>query len=526
MLLTVLITGGAALGIEMLAARVMAPFFGTSQPIWAAVIGTTLGALALGYALGGRLAARGAGARTLYGLVLAAGVLSVLIAPLANPLLRIASSAIGEVAVAGFAGALVGVLVLFVPPVLLLAAIGPIAVGARVAAGADAGRAAGTISALSTVGSIIGTFLTVLVLIPAIGSTRSLLLFAAVLLVLGALGLQTRRATALATVAGLVIIVLASGIGQLKTAGCTGCTLLAERESGENYIQIVRRDAGPLGPQVALLLNEGFAVHSVYNERYSGTRDARSLLTGGGPWDYFAVAPFFAANRDETRPPSLAMIGSAGGTVPAQFLAIFGPETRIDAVEIDPAISAMAREYMHLRDASVDPQHPNYQVHDADGRVWLAQASGSYDVIGMDAYRQPYIPFHLTTVEFFALVRSRLTVDGVAVVNAGLGPGGDDRLVRALTTTMRQVFPNVYVVQTLRRGNQILVGVNRDDGDGIANLAANYNRLRSPALRETIASMQARADRPTPQDPAPFTDDHAPVEQVIDALILRAVSGE
>jgi hypothetical protein len=144
----------------------------------------------------------------------------------------------------------------------------------------------------------------------------------------------------------------------------------------------------------------------------------------------------------------------------------------------------------------------------------------------MDAYHQPYIPFHLTTVEFFRLVKAHLTPDGVAVVNAGKAPNGDDRLGQAMATTMRAVFPQVFIIDTAGFGNQIIVGVNHPIGDGVANFKANYQRMRMPVLRTvmdwslTHGSEPVREFDPTTTAFEPFTDDKAPVERLVDSLIF------
>lgn len=518
---TVFLCGVGTLGVEMIASRLLAPYFGTSQPIWAAIIGLTLVYLAVGYHLGGRLADRYPDERLLYRIVLLSGVATALIPLLAAPILGFAQRAVAQLAIGGFIGALFGVLALFAVPVTLLAMVGPFAVRLllhRAAAGVSvAGAAAGTVSAISTVGSIVGTFLTVLVLIPAIGTTATTYVYAGLLVMLGAAGVRSRGAlVVLALIAALAGYMLFAS-GPIKSAGCDGCTLIAEYESPYNYIQVATRRDPEYGQQVVLLLNEGLAVHSIYNTAYDG--NPLDTLTGGGPWDYFAIAPFVVPGRDPATVRSLAMLGSAAGTTPAQFLAIFGPETRIDAVEIDPVIIEVGRRYFNMRDASTGPDHPNYHVYAEDARYWLATRGDVYDVIGMDAYHQPYIPFHLTTVEFFRLVQRHLAADGVAVVNAGLGPDGDDRLSRAIVATMEQVFPQVIVIETARLSNQIIIGVNREVGDGYANLLDAYARIDHPALRRTFERVYVPTRRSNASF-APFTDDHAPVERLVDTLIF------
>lgn len=527
LLAVVFVCGVGTLGVEMVASRLLAPYFGTSQPIWAVVIGLTLGYLAVGYHIGGRLADRRPEETLLYRIVLLAGIATAFIPILAAPILGFSQQALAGLAVGGFVGALFGVLALFAIPVTLLAMVGPFAIRLqlhRAANGvAGAGATAGTVSALSTIGSIVGTFLTVLVLIPTLGTSVTTYIYAATLTLLGAIGARDRAGlAALALVAALAGFAFFAA-GPVKAAGCDGCTLLAEYESAYNYIQVAARQDPEYGQQVVLMLNEGLAVHSIYNVGFS--EDPLDTLTGGGPWDYFAIAPYVVAGREPADIQSLAMLGSAAGTTPAQFLAIYGPDTRIDAVEIDPRIIDVGRRYFGMRDATIAAEHPNYRVYAEDARYWLATAGGVYDVIGMDAYHQPYIPFHLTTVEFFQLVRQHLTADGVAVVNAGMGPNGDDRLGQAIVATMSQVFPQVYVLETERLSNQIIIGVNRDVGDGFANLLAAYERLEEPALRRTLERVYIPITTPTAAV-APFTDDHAPVERLVDSLIFDTIAGD
>ncbi|NJK79419.1 MAG: fused MFS/spermidine synthase [Chloroflexaceae bacterium] len=538
LLLIVFLAGIGTLGIEMVMPRLLAPFFGTSQPIWAVVIGSTLLYLAAGYWLGGWLADRGPDPRVLFRLIAWAGLCCGVIPTLARPVLAAAQQAFLSFAAGNFLAALGGAVLLFAAPVLLLAAVSPFAVrlalhesGQGVAA---AGRVAGRISALSTLGSIVGTFGTVLLLIPWIGTTRTLYLFAAFLLLVALPGVRDWRYWLLAAaVGGLAWLTLAGG-GTIRAATCYRCELLAEAESSYNYIQVVRQEVRYLDdplPDVrhSLLLNEGHALHSIYRLRYRETGDPLDLLTDGGPWDYFAVAPYFYPQRDPSSIRSMAMLGAAAGTVPMQMLATYGAEMQIDAVEIDPAIVAMARQHFDL--SAGTPAAPNYTMHVADARAWLARlpAERTYDIIGVDAYHQPYIPFHLTTVEFFAEVRAHLAPDGVVMVNVARSPGGDERLVNALAGTMQQVFPQVFIIDT--RGdrpasNAMVVGVARPMGDGVAHFAANAEQMTHPSLGLVMywalheGAGPVREFVPAPEQMRPFTDDRAPVEWLIDQMIV------
>ncbi|MFP4436521.1 MAG: spermidine synthase [Chloroflexaceae bacterium] len=532
LLLVVFLAGIGTLGVEMVMPRLLAPFFGTSQPIWAVVIGMTLAYLAIGYRLGGLLADRHPDERVLYRLIAWAGLLCGFIPLLARPILRLAQQSLSSIAAGSFIAALIGVILLFAAPVILMAMVGPFAVRLqihRMSEGiAAAGRTVGSISALSTLGSIVGTFLTVLVIIPTIGTERTVYLFAGFLLLLGIIGLRDLRyGLMLLIVMGLAAYTLLT-TEQIKSADCYRCTLLFETESRYNYIQVAEQritfSDGSLDRRINLLLNEGQAIHSSYRTRYRETGDPVDLLTGGGPWDYFAVAPYFYPERDPESVTSMALLGSAAGTIPKQFLAIYGTESRVDGVEIDPRITQLGREYFDLEAGS--PAYPNYNAHTQDARYWLETTDQTYDLIGMDAYHQPYIPFHLTTLEFFREVKAHLTPDGVAVVNAGIPPSGDDRLVNALGSTMLAVFPQVFMIDTPSGASTILVGVNRPVGDGVANFTANAAQIEVPALQVVMDWALTQGQGPvrefTPHHAhfQPFTDDHAPVELLIDGMML------
>lgn len=536
LLLTVFLAGVGTLGIEMLMPRLLAPVFGTAQPVWAVVIGATLLYLAVGAWLGGVLADRWPHKRVLYWLIAWAGLASGTIPVLARPALDAARLAFLGLAAGSFLATLAVVVLLFAIPVVLLATVGPFAVRLELhrpgGSVATAGRTAGTISALSTLGALVGTFLPVFVLIPWLGTARTIYLFAALLLLVGLGGLRDWRALWMALVVALLAAWTLLAAPGVRPAGCMGCTLLAEVESRYNYIQVVRADQtdaqGAPDPHIYLLLNEGHAIHATYRPKFARTGDPRDLLTGG-PWDYFAVAPYFYPQRSPQSVRSLALLGAATGTTSRQFLAIYGPHLRIDAVEIDPQILDVGRRYFALGAGS--PRFPHYTVYAQDARYWLASTSRTYDVIGVDAYQQPYIPFHLTTVEFFGEVRTHLRPDGVAVVNAARSPGGDDRLVAALATTMAHVFPQVFIIDTRadRPGvasNAILVGVNRHVGDGVANFRANAATIGPPALRQVMGWAlgagrgPVRAFTPDQAHTQPFTDDWAPVERLVDAMIF------
>lgn len=527
LLAAVFIGGISSLGIELTMSRLLQPFFGSSQLIWANVIGLTLIFLTIGYRLGGRLADRRPDPNLLGLILLIAGLVTAPIPLIARPILAASATAFTSYSIGVFFGSFFGVILLMAVPTILLGMVSPFAIRLSVDDVQTAGNTAGSLYALSTLGSIVGTFLPVLVLIPTIGTSLTFYCFALSLVVLGALGTR-RRVAWIAVPAVLLLAFFQLSFRTIREPFFAGATSLYETETFYNYIQVISYLGGPeRSEQIGLVLNEGQAIHSIYNTRYKQTKSPADLLTNG-PWDFFNIAPYVYPERTKDSVNSLLMIGSAAGTIPKQFLAFYGSDARIDAVEIDPKIVEVGRKYFDMN----DQQYPNYKTYTADGRVWLNQTDATYDVIGMDAYKQPYIPFHLTTREFFQEVNAKLSPNGVAVVNAGK-PGTDYRLVDTLASTMRTVFPQVFILDVPSFGNSIVIGVKQPVGDGVANFRANLERMNDPVLRfvmEQALDTNARK-RPfrewTAQQAATvraFTDDWAPVESVIDQIILRAAT--
>ncbi|HVX33272.1 MAG TPA: fused MFS/spermidine synthase [Solirubrobacterales bacterium] len=485
------VVGAASLGTEIGAARLLAPFFGDSTFVWANTIATILVGLAAGYWFGGRLADRRPRLSVMCALIAAAAVLLALVPFVARPLLGAASSALDEVSAGAFVGSLVGVLGLVFLPVCLLGAVAPFTIRLSVAEVADAGRVSGRIYAVSTIGSLVGTFLAALLLIPAIGTRKTFLVFALSLALVAMVGLPRR----------LILIPLAVGalfvvpVGAVKPPGA-GERLLYEEETPYQYARVVERPDG----ERLLELDEGQAVHSVYRPG--------SFLTGGY-WDDSLVLPFATRGGPPRR---IAILGDAAGSM-ARGYGHFFPRTRIDAVEIDAAVTAIGRRFFNLA-------APHLRTITADARVFVRNPGPDYQAIILDAYRQPYIPFHLTTREFFEELRERLAPGGVVLVNVG-HPEGSDELEKVLAATMESSLPFVSS-EPFDRTNTWLLGAMRRPRPARI-LAARW--LLAPPL-DPIAARAARRMRPPPTGGEVYTDDHAPIEWLIDRSLLGYAEGD
>ncbi len=503
LLFTVFVSGWVVLTVEIAAARLLGAFFGTGNLVWATIIGLILVYLTVGYYLGGALADRWPCPRVWFSILAWAGLGVALLPLVSRPVLVPIADAFETLKGGLLLGAFLAVVVLFAVPVTLLGVITPFALRLDLRHPNEAGRVGGRLYAISTLGSLLGTFAPVLVWIPWLGTRRTLVLHGAVLVLVALEGLRRteglraalRLAWMLLPLAGLWLWAARAPLKPLPG-------LLYETESTYNYIYVVQRDELRM-----LYLNEGLGVHSVYHPRQMAFQ---------GTWMHFLPSPFL--NPPPFGPANvrrMAIIGLAGGTVAHQAAASF-PGVEIHGFEIDPAIVEVARRYFALDDI------PNLKVWTVDGRVGIRRQSGPYDLIVVDAYRPPDIPWHLTTVEFFTLLYQRLSPQGAISVNVGRTPT-DRRLVDALAATLRQVFPVVYGVDIPNTLNTVLYAAKHPQAHP-RYLAEHATRLAaSGASPLLVAAVTSAAQHPSP----PFgqgwvlTDDRAAIEYLTNLLVVR-----
>jgi spermidine synthase len=501
---TVFASGMTTLALELSASRLLGSAFGTSNLVWASIIGLILIYLTVGYFLGGRWADRSPNFSTMYAILAWGAFTSGLVPFISRPVLSLASDAFDQLQVGILFGSFTAVLVLFLVPVTLLGMISPFAIRLAVHDSREAGRVSGQIYGISTLGSFVGTFLPVLLTIPLIGSTYTFLVFSAFLTIVAILGIGQASGwkKALPWLGMLVVLAVLALVWANKPIKQSAGQIY-ECESAYNYIQVLELDGYRY-----LRLNEGQGIHSIWHA---------TELNYGGPWQQFLAAPFFnKAPYDPQLVQSIAIVGLAAGTTARQATAVYGP-IRIDGYEIDPDIIAVGREYF-------DMDLPNLNAIAEDGRVGLERSQQKYTIIGVDAYRPPYIPWHLTTQEFFQLAHDRLTEDGVLVVNVGRSPS-DRKLVDDMASTIQTVFPSVYVMDVPYSYNTIIYSTRQPTEP--ANLFANLDVLAQRAdvhpLLVASISEAARNLQATPPVAVVYTDDWAPIEWVTNSMVLNFV---
>ena len=480
--LVAFLVGGATLATEISASRLLAPSFGASTVVWANIIGLTLAYLALGYWLGGRLADRRPEPRVLATILLVAAAALVVTPFAARPLLRWAVQGVDAVAVGSVVGSFFAALALFAIPVTALGAAAPFLVRLSLRGVEEAGRVAGRLYALSTAGSLVGTFVAALVAIPFAGTQRTLVGTGACVALAAAL--LAGATWALAPAAAAVLLVLPTP--EIKRA-------IYQTESQYQYIRVVSDGHGGRD----LELNEGVVTHSEWRPD--------TVLTGGY-WDLFLMLPPLLREP----PKDMLVIGNAGGTIGRAY-GRFYPDVRIDGVELDPKVNWVARRYFGAGD------NPRMRLITADGRPFLERTSKRYDLVVVDAYRQPYVPFYLATTEFFRLALKHLRPGGAIALNVATTPH-DHKLSRAVGTTLLTAFPRAWRWRALRF-NDVLFAlrepVTRAELERRAARSRGKVALLLPLLRSRLSPLRPEG--------RPLSDDRAPVEWLTDRMIVNEV---
>lgn len=499
---TVFFAGMTSLGIEMLASRLLERSFGMTNLVWASVIGLILIYLAIGYFLGGAWADRSPAFSTFFKILIWSAIATALLPVVSRPILQLVSSAFDHLQAGPMIGSFVTTLLLLVVPTVLLGTASPFAIRLAARQTRSIGSTAGKIYAISTLGSFIGTFLPALLLMPTIGTYRSFFVFAAALLAVALTGLGINSGWK-SVLPFLWTPVLIAGLWIWGLPGSDRPTngQIYESESSYNYIQVVEQDGYRY-----LMLNESLGYHSIFHP---------DEYFYAGPWEEILAAPFFnPAPYDPTRIQRIAIVGLAAGTSARQSTYALGA-VPIDGFELDEKIIQVGREYF-------DMNQPNLNVIIQDGRWGLEHSPYRYQIISIDAYRPPYIPWHMTTREFFQIVFQHLAEDGVMVINVGRLPN-DRRMVDALAATIGSVFPSIYIVDIPDTLNTLIYASRQPTQ--ASNLNENLAYLRqkpdtNPLLLSALA-LAAENLHPLPSSTAQvLTDDLAPVEQITNQMIL------
>lgn len=491
---TAFITGAVVMALEILGSRLLAPVFGNSLFVWGALIGVILGAMSSGYAFGGWLSDRRSGGGVLAGLLLFSGAWTFLLAGIGQPVMFKVSAWIDDPRW----GPCLAASILLAPPAFGLSGVLPALLRLAIADLGLLGRHTGRMIAVSTVGSLVGTWGTAFFLLSWLG-TLALVAWLGVIQV--ALGLlwwwRMRERAVLATVVAGGMVALGWLAFQPIPPYQVKTPPLHQEDSPYQQVRVRDDDLFRY-----LILDRTF--HAVMWKA-----DPVSLFL---PYSQLMMAALALSPE----PKRALILGHGGGSL-AKWLADRWPELEVDTVELDPSVVRAAEQYFDY--------HPTlrHHVHVKDARVFLRSTGATYDVIWVDVFARHLIPFHLTTTEFFSELHAHLNPDGVLAVNLSSSAERVDRQrAYAVVQTLRTVFPVVqsYSVQGPWRSKQpgaanliFFAGApvertTREELVSRVNRLAAENRIPSEAPALLIGT---RRELPWPQGIV-FTDDYAPFD--------------
>lgn len=408
---TSFLCGGLVMTIEVLGSRVIGPLFGASLFVWTSLIAVTLLALAVGYALGGRLADRSDGsADLLYGLIAISGFATLLLPFMRGPVLETC------VPLGIRLGAFTSALVLFAPPLLLLGMVSPFIVRLATRELRSVGWTVGLFSALSTGGSVAGTVATGFFLIPRFGVTRIFTAAGLILLALAAgwFGVARRRLVALVLLLPFPMLFREEPLVSKVQENGTRATVAVRRESAYGELKVIDYSYGE--SRTRELVIDGLVQGGV------------DLASGLSVYDY----PYFMSRLPRAKNPEgtrALAIGLGAGVVPAWFEA---RGVRCDVIEIDPEIVRLAREQFAFRASGV--------IHVEDARACLSRLDGQWDYVLLDVFGGDTTPGHLLSREALALVEPRLAPGGVLAANLITELAPEPWVLASVVQTMRTVF--------------------------------------------------------------------------------------
>ena len=494
--LTEFFSGVSVMAVELGASRLLAPYFSSSQIVWTIIIGTIMIAMALGNVWGGREADKNPDPDKLYRRLIIAALWIAAIPVLGKYVILGISGALVLTISTNFLiiAAFLACMVIFVFPLFLLGTVTPSLARYAMESLDDSGKTVGILNASNTIGSILGTFLPTFVTIPAVGTAVTFLLFSGILMLIGLIYFLSCRSKKTLCLVAVILFILCAIFGNSDSFAFWEDDLAYEGESVYNYLQVKESD-----DRVVLSTNVLFGVQSVMMKDDELT---------GMYYDYALAGPVMAPVAEQGG--RILVLGNGTGTYAGQCQRYF-ENVSVEGVEIDEKITALAEEYFKLPE-TVD-------VTTYDGRAYLQTIEGLYDVILVDAYQDITIPFQMSTVEFFTLVKEHLSDRGVMVVNMNMRSDGEGGINEYLCDTIASVFDYVYTADVKRNTNRELFAANFDVA---AALEENMDFVSDEELADMMDTV-ARQLQPYAAGDLILTDDQAPVEllsmQAIDGLI-------
>lgn len=484
--LVVFLCGAMVMVYEIVGSRVVGPYVGTSLFVWTSLIGVILLSLSMGYWIGGYLADKWPEARILAWIILLSALLVLLTTLLKERVLTYLVGHFTDLRV----NSVIGAIVLFAPAALLLGMVSPYAVRLSMKEVSGSGKTVGRLYAISTIGSIAGTFAAGFWLIPAMGHKNVLFLVTFILSACAMMIFVSGRKIP-GSVAGILFMLLLSWF---FFKSVTRTYAYIDTDSSYNRILIYDSKDYETGKDIKIL--------RINDERSSAIfRDSSGIVFR--VLKYYHLVSHFNPGFKHT-----LMIGGSGYSYPMDFLSRF-PDAHIDVVEIDPMLTELAKIHFGLKD------HPRLRIFHEDGRTFLNQSTARYDAIFMDAYKsQLTVPYQLTTLEAVEKMYQMLNPEGLVMANIiSCLDNKRNHFLAAELATYKAVFPQVVLLAVKSKTqadllqNFMLIAVKSTQEISFENEDQELDSYLQNVIHHTFPPIPV------------LTDDYAPVEFYANRLL-------
>jgi spermidine synthase len=477
---TAAITGGGIMIVEILGAKMLSPYFGTSHFVWTAQIAVTLVALACGYYAGGWLVDRSLRLGRMYAGIVAAGVYLALTIPLVQDV------AYGCLRFELAFGSLLSSTFLFFIPLSLLAMVGPFFIRVLTSAVSGVGGNVGRLTAISTFGSFVGTVLIGYLLIPFLPNSTTMYLTALLLMVIAAIYFLGwgRRTGGHIPAATVLLVTGAIGYTGLRAEAWRSSYSVELFRGNSNFglLQVIQQKDGP----------HRYYLNDYLTQNTYDTNEQKSI-------SMFTYMLHDLARAYAPRVDDVLCIGMGVGIVPMEFAR---DGAKVDLVEINPAVVPIAEKFFNFDRTKVN-------LHIGDGRYFVNRSAKQYDAVILDAFLGDSCPSHLMTRETFVAMRRILKPEGVLVINTFADP---DLQVDFFSASLYKTLTNTFTSVRLhhgRNGNSLFVASARP---ALAILHQPDYSLVYAGVREQVRDAFNSIREPNLEHGRVLTDDYNPVE--------------
>ncbi|MBT3539214.1 fused MFS/spermidine synthase [Candidatus Parcubacteria bacterium] len=486
--LVVFVSGAVVMVFEIVGSRVLSPYIGNSVFVWTSLIGIILGSLSLGYWLGGKLSDKKANYKTLSWIIFISAILISVVTLVKEPTLIFLQQIIENFKLRS----ILSTITLFSLPSIFLGMVSPYAVKLKINSLETSGSTVGNLYAISTIGSIVGTFGAGFWLIPIFGTTKILLLLSIILALVSIL-LFTKKGVP-AKLYFLAIIISSLLITNIVDAAKIANDFI---DVDTQYSRIIIHNAtdSTTKQRIKRMSIDGNASSAMFLENDDLVFEYTK---------YYDLAKHFNPDFKTS-----LLLGGAAFSYPKYYLREY-PDASIDVVEIDPKVTKLAKEYFRLEEDS------RLQIFHEDGRTFLNTTNKKYDVVFGDAFSSFYsLPYQLTTKEAVQKTYDVLNDNGVALVNIISAIEGDKgKFLRAEYATYKSIFPHVYIVPVANPGdafhiqNIMLIALKGDVPPSFESEDSEINSRLDHVWKKEI-----------PDDIPILTDEYAPVDYYIYQLM-------